>query len=131
MTTHEGVTITAEEYDSQLAQRGTEDLTHFTNMYSFDGQVDTGTMYKYGEDFFMGDIVQFADEYGNESRSRVTEFIYSYSDNGVEAYPTFSVIESYESVLIKLDTPYIRLDVIDNEPVITKLNSPSIRLEES
>lgn len=93
-TTSDGKTVTTEEYNSQLAQRGSEDLAGYTAIGSFDGQVDTGTMYKYGEDFFMGDIVQFADEYGNESLSRVTEFIYSHTTNGTETYPTFSTIDN-------------------------------------
>ena len=91
-TTAEGESITEEEYNSQLTQRGSEDLSEHTSINSFDGQVDTNYMYKYEEDFFMGDIVQFADEYGNESMSRVTEFIRSYTSKGFEAYPTFSSI---------------------------------------
>ena len=90
--TAEGESITDEEYNSQLTQRGSEKLSEHTSINSFDGQVDTNYMYKYEEDFFMGDIVQFADDYGNESKSRVTEFIRSYTTNGFEAYPTFSSI---------------------------------------
>ena len=92
-TTTDGQTIGTEAYNSQLKQRGTEDLANNTVVNSFDGQVETNHLYKYGEDFFMGDIVQLIDEYDNESRSRITEYIHSYADNGSEAYPTFSTIE--------------------------------------
>ena len=91
-TATDGQTITEDEYNSQLAQRGWEDLTENTAISSFDGQVDTNNMYKYGEDFFMGDVVQFSDEYGNESRSRIVEFIHSHTATGSESYPTFSSI---------------------------------------
>lgn len=91
--TYEGETISDEEYYLQLAQRGYEDLAANTVINSFDGQVETNYLYNYGEEFFMGDIVQRADEYGNESRCRVIEFIRSYSDIGIEAYPTFSIID--------------------------------------
>ena len=86
-------TLSDDDYNAQLAQRGSEDLYEYDTIKSFDGQVETSYMYKYGEDFFMGDIVQLADEYGNEVSSRVTEYIYSHDSNGIEAYPTFSSIE--------------------------------------
>lgn len=91
--TYDGQTITDEEYYLQLALRGFENLDQNTIINSFDGQVETDHMYNYGDEFFMGDIVQRADEYGNESRCQVIEFIRSYSDSGVEAYPTFSIID--------------------------------------
>lgn len=96
-TTAEGESVTEEEYNSQLTQRGSEDLSEHVSINSFDGHVDTNYMYKYEEDFFMGDIVQFIDEYGNESTPRVTEFIRSYTTNGFEAYPTFSAIDGDSS----------------------------------
>lgn len=49
--------------------------------------------YKYGMDVFVGDIVQFKNDYGIESRSRITEYIYSEDLSGVNNYPTFTVIE--------------------------------------
>ena len=91
-TTTDGETVPIEEYNSQLAQRGSADLSENTFIEYFDGQVDTNNTYKYGEDFFMGDIVQFADGYGNETKSRVTEFIYSHDVNGEDSYPTFSAV---------------------------------------
>lgn len=92
-STTDGKTLTNDEYNEQLAQRGSEDLSEYVTIDIFDGQVDANNMYVYGEDFFMGDIIQLTDEYGNESKSRVTEFIYSHDSNGEESYPTFSAIE--------------------------------------
>lgn len=89
----DGGTLSNEEYISQLAQRGSENLSEYKSINTFDGQVETDYMYIYGKDFFMGDIIQLSDEYGNETRSRVTEFIRSYTSSGIEAYPTFSAIE--------------------------------------
>ena len=49
-------------------------------------------MFKYKEDFFNGDIVQFANEYGNEVKVRILEIVMSIDKEGFLIYPTFSVI---------------------------------------
>ena len=49
-------------------------------------------MFKYGIDFFMGDIVQFANEYGHESKVRVIEMVRSEDEDGCSAYPTFETV---------------------------------------
>lgn len=89
----DGGTLTTEEYTSQLAQRGAEKLSENTFISSFEGQVDTSTMYKYGEDFFMGDVLQIANEYGMEAKTRVVELIRSQSTAGEDIYPTFAAVE--------------------------------------
>lgn len=53
----------------------------------------TNDVYVYGLDIFVGDIVQFRNDYGIESRSRITEYIYSEDTSGVNNYPTFTVID--------------------------------------
>lgn len=90
-------TLTTEQYNNLLNQRGLEYLSEFKMIQSFDGQVEATQMYKYGEDFFMGDIVQLENEYGNESKVRVVEFIYSENQSGVESYPTFEILEQKEA----------------------------------
>ena len=80
------------EYDAQLEQKGKEDLAKNVTVKTFEGEADTATMFVYGKDFFMGDVVQVANEYGAEARSRVTEFIMSQDINGTKAYPAFTVM---------------------------------------
>lgn len=86
-------TLTQAEYEQHLLQRGLEDLSKNIPLVHFDGQAETSNLFVYGEDFQMGDIVQFRNEYGLESRSRITEMIYSESLSGVGIYPTFTKIE--------------------------------------
>lgn len=43
----------------------------------------------YGTDFFLGDTVQVANEYGMEGPSLVTEIIWAQDDKGYRCYPTF------------------------------------------
>ena len=86
-------TLTDAEYKAQLKQKGLEDLAENTSVKTFEGEVDTINMFVYGEDFYMGDIVQVVNEYGAASKSRVTEFIRSQDESGKKAYPSFVIVE--------------------------------------
>lgn len=81
------------EYKAQLSQRGLENLSENIATKSFEGKVETTRMYRYGEDFFLGDMVQIVNEYGIEGKARVTEFIRSQSKEGLDSYPTFVTVE--------------------------------------
>lgn len=85
-------TLTDEEYKNLLIQRGNEALLEHKISVTFDGEFDTTQMYTYNKDFFMGDIVQVANEYGIESKARIIEFIQSQDANGYSMYPTFSIM---------------------------------------
>lgn len=88
----DGQTLSTEEYTAQLQQRGKEKLAENINVVSFEGEIETTIMFKYGIDFFMGDIVQFANEYGHESKVRVIEMVRSEDEDGCSAYPTFETV---------------------------------------
>lgn len=89
-TTSEG-TLTEAEYIAKLEERGRQELAKQIFIESFDGQIDVNTtQYAYREDFFMGDIVQIADEFGHQAKSRVTEVIHSQDPSGAKIYPTFT-----------------------------------------
>lgn len=94
-----GGTLSAEQYQARLKQRGIDTLMENTSTKVFDGEVDATRMYKYGEDFTIGDIVQLANEYGHEGRAYISEFIISSDDTGTNVYPTFKTIKKgvYES----------------------------------
>lgn len=85
--------MTDEEYYSKLDQRGVEKLSENSIQQKFDGQYETMKMFVYGRDFFMGDIVEVADNYGNEAPSKIIEFIISHNESGYESYPTFRAHE--------------------------------------
>lgn len=85
-------TLTEEEYVAQLQQRGKEKLAENTDITSFEGQVETTTIFRYGEDFFNGDIVQIANEYGHETKARICELVMSENEEGISVYPTFKTI---------------------------------------
>lgn len=82
------------EYERLLIERGNEDLKEHKIARYYDGEVDTTRTYRYGEHFFMGDIVQLENLYNMESRVRVIEFIYSIDKSGTSNYPTFDFIDN-------------------------------------
>lgn len=87
-----GVVLSSAEYTSQLEQRGKEKLAENTDVTSFEGQVETTIMFKYGKDFYNGDIVQIANEYGHETKARILEIVTSENEEGISVYPTFKTI---------------------------------------
>lgn len=88
----DGVKMTAAEYNSQLEQYGKTDLMNNIFVTSFEGELESTQMYKYMEDFFIGDILQLANEYGIESRVRLVEIVRSYNTSGNDVVPTFSPV---------------------------------------
>ena len=83
--------ISLEEYNSLLAQRGDENLAAAVMQESFEGEVEPTVNYIYGQDYFLGDIVQVENEYGIRNTPRVTEIIECEDENGYTATPTFAV----------------------------------------
>lgn len=93
--TVEDGTLTDAEYISQLAQKGNEELSNNTETVSFEGEVDISATYTYDEDYFLGDVVQVGNEFGNEARCRITEFVRSQDETGNEYYPTFETLDDF------------------------------------
>lgn len=88
----DGGVLTEEQYNSRLTERGTTDLAQYNEEEMFSGVADSTRSYIYGIDFYMGDIVQTADNYGHSGRSVISEFIIAADQNGVSMYPTFENI---------------------------------------
>lgn len=90
------VKLSNDEYIALLRQRGKENLAENIEVVSFEGEVEPSIMFRYGEDFFMGDVVQIANEYGHETRARILEIVTSEDESGSSVYPTFSTITQEE-----------------------------------
>ena len=86
-------TLDDPSYYALLTQRGNERLNELRFVKTFEGDVDTTSMFVYGRDFFMGDIVQLANEWGIEASARIMEVIISHDRSGISIVPTFSIIE--------------------------------------
>ena len=107
--------VSATQYTAQLVQKGREDLAQNTEVVTFEGEADTATMFVYGQDFFIGDIVQISNEYGHENRVRVLELVISEDESGYSSYPTFSTMqhEEYETLnyIASTGTQYVDLEL--------------------
>lgn len=92
------VIMAVDEYKAILMRAGIDTLIEHELQEVFDGEADTTTMFQYGadKDFYMGDIVQFATEYGVEGRAYISEYIMSNEPNGKNYYPTLIIIKEGE-----------------------------------
>lgn len=86
-------TLTDVEYEAMLVAKGQKTLAENNKVTAFEGEVETTRSFKYGEDFFVGDIVQIANEYGNEGSAYISELIFSKSKDGKTIYPTFKAVD--------------------------------------
>lgn len=86
------MTMSDEEYTAELKNKALEELTDMDYRSSFDGEIESGVSFIYGQDYYLGDIVQIENEHGMTAEARVTEFIRSYDENGYKEYPTFESV---------------------------------------
>jgi hypothetical protein len=89
----ENGTLSTADYNALLDARGAESLEDYKETTAFEGEVEATKLFKYGEDFFIGDIVQISDDYGNEGGAYISELIISQSEEGISKYPTFKTVQ--------------------------------------
>lgn len=89
-TDTEGGTLTPAEYTAQLITRGIEALSECQSAEVFEGQIDGGTNFVFGTDYFLGDKVEIVNEYGVQLSARIIEIIDSEDESGRTIIPTFS-----------------------------------------
>ena len=88
-----GSTLSAEQYDNLLIQRGMENLAENVETVSFEGEVESVRQDVFGRDYFLGDIVTVKNSYGVTEHPRVIEVIQSHDQNGLLTIPAFSYME--------------------------------------
>lgn len=93
----ESGTVSTTDYEEQLKEQGLLTLSENITKTAFESEVDATQLFRYGEDFFIGDIVQVTNEYGVEGAAYVIEFVMSEDENGYSSYPTFQMKEDKES----------------------------------
>lgn len=80
-------------YNGLLDQRGLDKLSENAYISVFTGEIEATKTFIYGREFFKGDIVQIVNEFGMESKVRVSEVVRVHDTSGYSMYPTFQVIE--------------------------------------
>lgn len=88
-----GTIITVEQYTKLLEDYGKDQLSTASYTESFEGNVISDGNYTLGKDFFLGDVVQVANEFGIQATPRIIEIIESEDENGTSIVPTFSTWE--------------------------------------
>ena len=96
---------TGSKYTDALKKRGTDKLTENARVTSYEGQVEATRQFVYGEDkdFYMGDVIQMANEYGKGGSARVIEWVLSDSTDGIEMYPTFDAVQVINTTITEED----------------------------
>ena len=94
---------TGVRYTDALKKRGVDKLTENARVTSYEGKVEATRQFVYGKDFFMGDIIQMANEYGTEGAARVIEWVLSDSVDGLETYPTFDAVQVLDTTVTEED----------------------------
>lgn len=84
--------LTDAEYRSQLEQAGEDALLDATIVTSFEGTIETNSMFQFGVDYFIGDLVQVANEFGLTAVSRVSEIVRTNDDSGENVTITFESV---------------------------------------
>ena len=80
---------TLDAYYSHLTETGRLAMAEHSVTTSFDGTVDASVQFKFGKDFFLGDLVQIRNAWGMEAVTRVTEVMRSRDESGDSVVPTF------------------------------------------
>lgn len=88
----EGLTAAQTEVfvDAFLEQTGFEALAAQRRTYVFDGEIRQDNMYRYGIDYYLGDVVEIRGEDQNIASRRITEQIFVSDREGERSYPTLS-----------------------------------------
>lgn len=79
------------DISAALIQRGNEELSKHRSFAAFDGEINPNSAYKYGVDYFLGDLVEVRNSDGVTNDMRVTEQILISDGEGVRTYPTLAV----------------------------------------
>lgn len=83
--------ITLSKYLTLLQERGAENLASLAYTEGFSGEVISNLVFKYGEDFDLGDIVTVINEYGISKDTRVLSAIESEDSTGAKLIPQFNI----------------------------------------
>lgn len=83
--------ISSDVYLALLAERGQENLANLAITEGFSGEVLSDVAFKYGKDFFLGDLVSVINKYGISKTVRVLSAIESEDENGTKLLPQFNI----------------------------------------
>ena len=91
--------LSDEEYYALLKAEGESDFAEYIPTEVIDGDADIDSIFVYGEDYELGDIVQMEDTERNfKAAMRITGMVFGFDKNGFKSYPTFEELTWDEKV---------------------------------
>lgn len=87
----EDTTLTTEQYNKLLEERGKEALAELGITEGFSGEVLTTGAFVYGTDFYLGDTVTVINKYGIAKSVMVLSAVESYDSEGEKLIPEFNI----------------------------------------
>lgn len=76
-----------------LIEKAKEVLSDYKMIKDFEGETEPSRQFIYGVDYYLGDVVQLENKYGQKGKCRVTEVVCSRDDSGPSLVPTFEAVE--------------------------------------
>jgi hypothetical protein len=76
---------------TKMIQRGLDELAQNRSFYAFDGELRPNNGYKYGKDYYLGDVVELRNSDGLVNNMRITEQIFVSDAEGERSYPTLAI----------------------------------------
>lgn len=83
-------------YYGYLADRGLTKLSEYGERVSFTGEIEPNENFKFGVDYFLGDIVSIESGYGISASARIVEVQEVFDANGHTVTPKYEYIEQEE-----------------------------------
>lgn len=77
----------------KAVEKGKEYLSDYKVTKMFEGETEPSRQFVYGIDYYLGDIVQLENKYGQKGKCRVTEIVRSRDSSGPNLVPTFEAVE--------------------------------------
>lgn len=79
-------------YRYQVINKGQMQFFDYDIEKMFEGDVKYARQFVYGKDYFLGDIVQLENKYGQTGKCRVTEIVFTWNSSGQSLIPTFAAL---------------------------------------
>lgn len=86
-------TMDVEQYTNVLVQKGIEKMVDLIPETAFEGEIDATIMYKYHEDFEVGDLCEIENEYGMHDTVRIAEVVQTWEAGGYSCIPTLQSLK--------------------------------------
>jgi hypothetical protein len=94
--TSSNTVMDVQQYTNVLVQKGVEKLVDLVPETAFEGEIDTTIMFKYHEDFEVGDICEIRNEYGMNDQVRAAEVVQTWDASGYSCIPTLESLKNEE-----------------------------------